>query len=95
MIFTSLLGTRLAGIKTGSSCQLEPAVAAGACWVVGGAKLVLGATVYLGFFTGGASTGFAVERLRVAVVVAGWDAWCEYERCKVRGCRMFLHTYYK
>ena len=63
--------TRLAGIKTGSSCQLEPAVAAGACWVVGGAKLVLGATVYLGFFTGGASTGFSVERLRVAVVVAG------------------------
>ena len=27
-MFSSLLTTRLAGIKTGSSCQLEPAVAA-------------------------------------------------------------------
>ena len=55
-------------MRTGSSCQLEPAVA-GAWGTACGAVLVLGAAVFFDIFARGASVVLAAERLRLTVVV--------------------------
>ena len=65
--FSSALETRLAGIRTGSSSQLEPDVAAGACGAGSGAVLM----IFLALFAAGTYTSVlvVVVRFRPAVVV--------------------------
>ena len=86
-IFCSVAGTRLAGISTGSSCQLEPAADA---WVGAGcsdAVLALAWSVLLDFFAAGASVVLGAGRFLLAA--AGCAVECAVRTWALKGARLW------
>ena len=72
-MFSSLLVTRLDGIRTGSGCQLELATVSSALAVGAGSEavLVLAWSDLLDLFAAGASKDVAAVRFLVAALVVG------------------------
>ena len=89
VIFPSLLGTRLAGIKTGSDCQLELVTISSAPVMEAGSEAVrvLAWSDLLDLFAAGASLDVVAVRFLIAAVVVGF--WCALQIWALKGARLW------